>query len=153
MRASAFGWLPRKVFSSGSSTAGEALPLVPPRRARGARTRAGELADPGGTGGAGGDGGAGVAGRGGADGRDGVAVVTGSSTATGTTSSATWLSPDVRPGIEHNGREAPYLPARRGQNVNSVCTSTSAWANRSRPPRKVSSSSTLPPASAPAGRG
>src|SRR3954447_7979284 len=91
MRTSAFGWLARSVLSNGSSTGRTAPPLVPPSRASRARTRAGGPGVDGDRSGrtAGIDA-AGSSGR-------GEAVVTGSSTATGTTSSATWRSPDFRP--------------------------------------------------------
>src|SRR3954462_12117574 len=103
MRVSAFGWVARSVWRGGSSTGGTAPPLVPPSRPSRDRTLAGGPAADGGTGGAGGR-----AFAGGAAG--GVAVVTGPSTATGTTSSATWLSPRFSPCSEHNGRATRDLP-------------------------------------------
>src|SRR3954471_5081782 len=108
MRVSAFGWLARSVLRSGSSTAGTAPPLVPPSRASRARTLAGGAGVDGGrSGGAVGPVFAGMA-------AGGAAVMTGSSTATGTTSSATWLSPDFRPvaSITAAGRAA--FPLRAG---------------------------------------
>src|SRR3954447_9100863 len=108
MRVSAFGWLARSVLSSGSSTAGTPPPLVPPSRASRARTLAGGPGvDGGSSGGVGGPAFAGMA-------AGGAAVMTGSSTATGTTSSATWLSPGFRPVASITAVRRAAFPLRGG---------------------------------------
>src|SRR3954453_5511311 len=106
MRTSAFGWLARNVLSSGSSTGRTAPPLVPPSRASRARTRAGGPGVDGGRSGRA----AGMAATGRSDGAG--AVMTGSSTATGTTSSATWRSPDFRPGTSITAAQRGDFPLR-----------------------------------------
>src|SRR4051794_39275636 len=107
MRVSAFGWLARSVLSSGSSTAGTAPPLVPSRASRARTLAGGPGVDGGRSGGAVGPVFAGMA-------AGGAAVMTGSSTATGTTSSAAGLSPGFRPVASITAARRAAFPLRAG---------------------------------------